>query len=654
MQLAAVLLAAAALRALFFVGYGLGDDNLYISFANRILEGGYPDLHVNQAAYRPLLLYMWAASIAMFGYTDIGVVAPVLLASIATVAIVYAFTRRFFGHGAAMLGAVLFAFQPFNVVNSTTMTNDVILSCLVFGAVTVFLVADADFSSKPTRGRFALGAVLMTSAYLVKITMLPALCALGLYSAVNLRRRAGAVLRGHLIFYVGFLIGLACICAGYYLKTGDPFWQFKSEIQYYEVNKPDWYIRGDIDYPFLMKQYPESLFGLSGYRSFKYFDHGLLMWLFAPAAVWALAKRQRVLSFLVVMALCVFLFFEFYPHYLTPYYLPLVRQTRYLEMLIPPVVIVVGVALHRLWERGRVLAIALLIVVLADFVFEASRRSFLLADSLNDMRALAGYISTTIKPTRRIVSVDGPANSSLQFLLWGGGVPLTSIEQKPPEDSYVVVGGARSAWWDHGLVFDVRPENVPTNWVLTYVVPGLRVPWRPTDLRVYYVGGTPPAYIDPVSSESPLCQRRGLQQTLYPAGFGAASAKTIDVERIPEIDAGTPLPAPHLEWTAGFQSEGGTYTIETTSDDGSWVYLNDRLVLDNGGTHPAKTTRTRVLLGRGMYRFKLHYEDTGGVRFLRIRVYQSLPDGRAVSTALPSFCADVAAPPDAAAARSIR
>ena len=62
LQLSAILVAAVALRALFFVGFGLGDDLAYIAHADQILSGGYPPLDpLNQYAYRPLLLLLFAA-----------------------------------------------------------------------------------------------------------------------------------------------------------------------------------------------------------------------------------------------------------------------------------------------------------------------------------------------------------------------------------------------------------------------------------------------------------------------------------------------------------------------------------------------------------------------------------------------------------------
>jgi 4-amino-4-deoxy-L-arabinose transferase-like glycosyltransferase len=640
---AAVLLLALALRSVFFVGFALGDDLGYIGHVTQILDGRYPPLDpLNQYAYRPLLLYLFAAGIAIFGFTDLGVAAPVMMASIATVAIIYTFVRRLVDPDAALWCALLFACQPFNVVNSTTMTNDVILSCLMFGAVALFLLADDERNPRKMRRLFVAAAAVLTSAFLVKMTLVPALCALGLYSVASLRSRASTVWRGHVVFYVAFLIGLACICAAYYLKTGDPFWQFRSELHYYETYKPDWYLRGDINYAQLMWEYPISLFGLSGYGSFRYLDHGLLFWLFVPAALWAIVSRNHILSFLVLLTVTVFLFFQFYPQYLTPRYLPLVRQTRYLEQLLPAAVIVVGTALCQVWRRQRILSTLVLILLVGDFVYEASRRSFLFDDSQQDMRALANYATATLSHTRQALEVDTPAKASLQFHLRGRSIALSSLDGQPPVDSYVAVGGARSFWWARDLVFDVRPEDVPPHWVLAYEVAGRQVPWRPSDLRVYYVGALSPdasIFSRPLRADSGNCQSAGLREVPYTAGFERSQAPPTNVGSIPEVDNGTAMPAAHMEWTAFLRSDEGIYTFETMSDDGSWIYLNDELVLDNGGTHPAKRARHAVHLRAGWYSFKLRYENTGGDQFLRFRLYRGAEVSPAPDT--PSFCLEL-------------
>jgi hypothetical protein len=640
-QLALILLIGVALRSLFFVGFSLGDDLGYIGHVTTLLNGQYPPLDpLNQYAYRPLLLLLFAGGVALFGLSDLGVVAPVLLASLATIAVVYIFVRRLVDPAAAGCCALLFACEPFNVVNSTTMTNDVILSCLVFAGVTAFLVADVEPTGRPRRhSMFVAAAALLTCAFLVKMTILPALAALVLYSIATLRARSATVLRGHMMFYAALLAGLACICFVYYVKTGDPLWQFRSELQYYDAYKPDWYLRGDINYASLMREYPQSMFGRSGYASFTYFDHGMLFWMFLPAAVWVVVQRVRGLTFLVVLSVVVFLFFQFYPQYVTPRYLPLVRQTRYLELLLPAVVVVVGTALHQLWRRQKTLGTLVLLLVLGDFVFEASRRSFMFNDSQQDMRALGDYVDGTIASTGKALGVDTPARTSLEFYARTSSIQLVPAAASLSAGSYVAVGGARSFWWASNLVFDVDVSQVPDHWVLAYEVPGLKAPWRRSNLRVYYVGASP-AYppVAPVIREGLGCRRPGLREMRYPAGFDRAPAPPTEVSRIPDIDHGTPA-AVHLEWSGMFRTEDDVYTFETTSDDGSWIYLNNALVVDNGGTHPARRASRTVQMGRGWHSFTLQYENTGGEGFLQFRAHRG-PDMVGIPE-VPSFCLEL-------------
>jgi hypothetical protein len=628
LQLALVLAAAVILRVIFFVGFGLGDDLGYIGHADAILAGHYPPLDLlNQYAYRPLLLYLFAAGIAVFGHTDLGVVAPVLLASIVTTALVFIFVRKLIDPAAAVWCALLFAFEPFNIVNSTTMTNDVILACLTFASMGVFVLADR---ATPSRSRrlFVLSASLMVAAFLVKIACVSVLCGIALYSIVALRHRPADVMKRHGFFYVSLLLGFLAVCLGYYFKKGDLLWQFKAETSYYQTYKPAWYVAGVIDYASLMWEYPRSLFWLSGHPSYRYLDHGLLFWLLVPAAMVAMRGKNDWLRLLAATIAIVFVFFEFYPQYLIPRYLPLVRQVRYLELLVPAATIVAGSALYSLSRRHRHVATILLVLLLADSIVEADRRFTEYDDSQQDMRALARYASSTVARTGRRLVVDLPARNAMTFYL--RDVPVETAQFQSVRDSdlrqcYVAVGGARSFWWSRAEIADVDPATVPPHWILTYEVPGRARPWRLSTLRVYYV--SEPAKGWYALADSPLAHHLegaspGLTRTSFAGGFDGQPVAIDRNQGVGDIDNTSRLTVPHLEWVGWMHAADAVYTFETNSDDGSWIYLNEKLILDNGGTHPAKLMRRSVRLADGWYRFRLRYEDAGGDRFLQFRVYK--------------------------------
>lgn len=51
----------------------------------------------------------------------------------------------------------------------------------------------------------------------------------------------------------------------------------------------------------------------------------------------------------------------------------------------------------------------------------------------------------------------------------------------------------------------------------------------------------------------------------------------------------------------------GVYTLSVTSDDGSRLYLGDRLLIDNDGNHPSLTEAAVVRLRKGPYPIRLEY-----------------------------------------------
>src|SRR5262245_47956833 len=102
-ELLLVLAAAALLRLWCFVGFGLGDDLGYVGHAQAILKGGHPPLDpLNQYAYRPLLLLLFAGGIGLFGVTNAGVAAAPFLFSLVSV------DERRHSRGARVLGGRAF------------------------------------------------------------------------------------------------------------------------------------------------------------------------------------------------------------------------------------------------------------------------------------------------------------------------------------------------------------------------------------------------------------------------------------------------------------------------------------------------------------------------------------------------------------------
>ena len=64
--------------------------------------------------------------------------------------------------------------------------------------------------------------------------------------------------------------------------------------------------------------------------------------------------------------------------------------------------------------------------------------------------------------------------------------------------------------------------------------------------------------------------------------------------------------------------EDGLYTISTISDDGSKLYLNNKLIIDNDGIHVMTKKANRIPLTKGIYPFKLEFFESVGIEGLKV------------------------------------
>jgi alpha-L-rhamnosidase len=76
----------------------------------------------------------------------------------------------------------------------------------------------------------------------------------------------------------------------------------------------------------------------------------------------------------------------------------------------------------------------------------------------------------------------------------------------------------------------------------------------------------------------------------------------------------------------------GEYTFYITSNDGSKLYLDDRLFIDNDGEHGAKEMSNKIVLGKGRHKIGVEYFNGGGGKVLSVSYstaeipYQPIPE----------------------------
>jgi fibro-slime domain-containing protein len=82
-----------------------------------------------------------------------------------------------------------------------------------------------------------------------------------------------------------------------------------------------------------------------------------------------------------------------------------------------------------------------------------------------------------------------------------------------------------------------------------------------------------------------------------------------------------PVPAEIFSttWHGRIQvAQSGSYRFLTTSDDGSWVYIDNQLVVDNGGRHDARYAEGRIELSAGWHNIEVRYFHADGSREIHL------------------------------------
>ena len=110
----------------------------------------------------------------------------------------------------------------------------------------------------------------------------------------------------------------------------------------------------------------------------------------------------------------------------------------------------------------------------------------------------------------------------------------------------------------------------------------------------------------------------------------AGCANTSDLDKYPADNSGV-MPVFSIDSIKdqrafGYIYEGyinapvdGLYTFYLESNDGSVLYLDDKLIIDNDGDHMLQTLHIRVALRKGFHRIKLKYFQMGGGKKLLLR-----------------------------------
>jgi len=488
--IALILILAIAVRTVYFVGFGLGDDTGYFNLIIQVLNGHWVSYgYMNQYAFRPLLLLSSAASFKLFGINEFAFILPVLLASIGSIIVAYHLGKLLFGHHAGIMAALALALYPFNVFNSVTYDNDVIIAFFM-GLVMLFLfkARQMELSKQPVL--YILAGFFLVIAYLFKMT---ALILLGVTGVITLVETV--CYRKHfrqLWFYASFLLFFFMVLCFYKLQTGEFLRHFHAEKIFYDTNIPDFYLSGNFDVKQMLLHYPHYMFRQSVFGETQFFQFGLYFYLFPPALLimlWQGADRRYGLL-LLWWFFALFFWLEFMPSNWDPYYLPIPRQERYLEIVNLPLVLTVGWFLAWMGHRSPAVSVFIVVVLAATSLYNTHIRHTFVNDSIADLKHVSEWLC---EQKAKKIYVDAPGLPHIYFFTYGCHADVRQFDdickKKPAEGAYILSGGSRMYLWDPGLIRTIGDALVGYKLTPIMEYPERRTPTRKGPLKLFRFDG---------------------------------------------------------------------------------------------------------------------------------------------------------------------
>ncbi len=474
--------AAALLRLFFFSGFVLGDDPAYADYAARLLRGSYPAIGSHAVfACRPLLLLAIALPIRIFGWYEASFVASAAAASLVCTAVVFAAGTRLAGLRAGVLAGLLFAVFPLDAVHATTMSNDIILSALLWGGALPMLWLVRRSPGKRELLLSVLSGAVVGAGSAVKINAAAfgalVFCVVLLSSTAFRKARACMPAAGWL---AGWLIVQGLLRLFFYLQCGDPFAQYHAEMRFNLDYNPSGFMHDSGHVRDALLFYPGLIAGFiqEGHTGHRFMPYGYM-----------LLRVFRAMRIPAMLALGLLLIMQFAPLQLLPSYVPIHRLPRFLHSAAVPAAVALGVVLSRLSRNGmvtlRMLSWAALAFLVVTSLQAGYRKASFYRDCARDQRW--AWSALEKQDVQRVVTDREMGN----YLMFRSGFKPSYTLQSPPRlprtikpGAIVVAGGARrpdmfpgyAAAWARGRADDLE---------VVAEAPFPRRPWRPSPLRLY-------------------------------------------------------------------------------------------------------------------------------------------------------------------------
>ena len=486
-----ILIFALILRLTLFTGLNWSDDPGYANDANRVSHGTfYLGNWVN--GMRLGIIYPIAFSFAFFGVNDLSVALYPLLCSLGSIIVIFLLGKRMINPQAGLIGALLLAVFPINIIYSTWPMPDVPLA--LFGALSILLFFKAQELNTGWKRRmlFGLSGLLIGWCYLHKISgmiFILFLCPVMIYYMLKQKR----IDWDYAFFFFGLGILVLAESIFYYIYSGDLLARYHTVTGFFQqgragLNPNMWY-------------HPRNMFNFAHGRYLwgnKYLvQYGLFYYFFAAATVFLILRlifkkdTKWLMPFFWFITL--FAYLEFGSMKLT-HFVPIHKLARHLTVLTIPGILLIVYSLYTLkpkWVKYTFGSIIVGFLVISSIYFAANTHQYLYA-STYDIKQMHEYFKGY---TKLPIYVDLGTYYHLIFYFQYernkqiknfAFVNLTNLH-----NSLIVVNGSRGVL-ENSLGANMVPgffqKPLPQNWEKLQTIKGPEIAvWSRYNPEIYYI-----------------------------------------------------------------------------------------------------------------------------------------------------------------------
>ncbi|RLE42662.1 hypothetical protein DRJ48_03070 [Candidatus Woesearchaeota archaeon] len=373
-----ILLIAFILRFVFFVGVGFNDDSYYLHYAARVLESKRfvpPNDMVTWGTrilvYYPIVILWTILGLNEFTTSIYGVVCSCL-----GILVIYSLGRLLFSKKAGLFAAFLLAFLPADIIYSTQIGPDIVVSTFV-GLVLLFFLR-GELYNKPKD--YFLSGLWLGMSYLAKsaiILILPIILLAFIsanYKCLSYRERLKKW-RGYFFMILGFVFVFFLLTWHFYCLTEEIF--YVERIRGFSLTHDQ---NSNTD----LLWYPRVMFNLEPHY-FEWIHHvplfGFYYYFISLATLLLIFKKDKWGIFFVLWWLWLFFFFEYGLQWVCTNifdYCLYARHPRFLIMLNIPALLVLGRALEIIWKKSHILPVLVLgFLIISSLIYAYQSHVFL-------------------------------------------------------------------------------------------------------------------------------------------------------------------------------------------------------------------------------------------------------------------------------------